>query len=195
MPTAVVLSTTDPITEPVSMSVVLNHLRLEQSLLTSTDDTAKAEVEYLQLLLSSAREACEGGTGRYFAGGRTLELTYELREPYALPAGATATTVRGFFQSLDDLKGFNWEEYRKGATINRELSVGEAATQTYTVTVTLDDSLATQCPALAKIAILELTGEWYRNRETSSSAGIASRELPVSYRQKLAPLDIRPILV
>lgn len=192
MPTAVVLSSDALLTEPVSMRSVLVHLRLEQSLLTSTDPTAVAEREYLQLLLSSAREACEGGTGRYFAGGRTLELTYALSEPYVLPAGATATSVRGFFQRVADLEGFNWEEYRKGATINREWPLPLAAQQTYTVTVDLPASVAQYCPSQVQTAILKLTAEMYKNREDSTSLG--TQQLPVNYQVMLAPWDIRPVL-
>lgn len=147
------------------------------------EDDLQAPVLYS--LGIAAREKVEAYTGRFFAGGQRLATTFDLTEAYALPTDAIFESVTGFFTTLETLQGWYLEEYRKGISVNRQLYLGEALNQTYTVTYTLPE--ATYCPELAKVAIKELAGEWYRNRE-SSSVGTISPELPVNWRVKLAEL-------
>ncbi|SNR92320.1 hypothetical protein [Hymenobacter mucosus] len=193
MPTVVVLSTADPVTEPVTVADAVVEWRLDL-VATDTDEAAQAERRLIQRKLAAARQLVEAYTGRYVAGGQTLELTFRLDEEYKLPTGAVATAVRGFHTSLASLENFHWVEYLKGSSVERQWPLGYAAQQTYTVTVTLPETASSLCPALMQEAILELGAEFYRNRETSSAAGIVPRELPVSYKVKLAPLVLHPAL-
>lgn len=181
MPSVVVLTPTSPEQEPVSLALLKQQVRVDSD----------AEDELLTLLVQAAREQVEAYTGRYFAA-QTLELTYELGEDYALPPGATATGVTGFFTNLDALAEATayLEEYRKGIHISRELTWGSALGQTYTVTAEIPASV--NVPGLAKSAMLELAAEWYRNRE-SSSIGTISPELPVGWRVKLSSLRVNPL--
>lgn len=168
------------ITEPVSLDLLRQWVRVD----------GEGEDALLLHLLSAAREKVEAYTGRYFAGGQRLAYTFDLSEPYQLPEGAAPESVSGFFTNLETLEAWNAEEYRKGISVNRELYLGEALNQSYTVVATLPAQ--TYCPELAKSAILELSGEWYRNRE-SSSVGTISPELPVAWRVKLAELRVMPL--
>lgn len=187
MPQVQILAAPTPAQEPISLAVASAALRLDLDL-TGTDPALVAQREYLQTLLSAAREKVEAYTGNYYAA-QTLNLTYRLDEPYALPPGATATAVTGLIGSVADLPGLGAyaEEYRKGIVISRDLPWGAAAAQTYTVTAALD-AAQLQVPALAKAAILELAGEWFRNRETTVAGVAAIAELPVSWKVKLAHL-------
>lgn len=212
MPTIVVLTPPTLAQEPVSLALLNAVLRLDldsgqlaayaqapdpDAVLTldagalpewGSDAPAVAlspELEHLGLLLSGARELVEGYTGGYYAA-QTLAVTYRLDEPYELPAGGTAKGVTGFFTTLEALQSqaSYLEEYRKGISINRELPWGEALAQTYTVQVAI---AGTAVPAAVKLAILELAGEWYRNRETTLAGVTRLTELPVNYKVKLAP--------
>lgn len=189
-----VLPSTTPTTEPVSVADAVAEWRLPALDTTATDEATKAEVRLIQRKLQTARELVEAYTGQYFAGGQRVELVYEVSEPFLLPVGAVVERVSGFFTSIEALNAFNWEEYRKGSSINRELDWVSAGKQTYTVVVRLPEAAADNAPARVKEAILELGGEFYRNRETSASSGNIPRELPVSYRVKLADLVRKPIL-
>jgi hypothetical protein len=150
---------------------------------SGTDPALWAELDLLQLYLSGAREKVEAYTGRYY-GAQQLALTYELGEGYVLPSGATAVSVSGFFTTLAALQAFDFEEYRKGISINRQLPWGVAMQQTFTVVV--DTTGDTQYANMVKRAILEIAGEWYRNRETTVSGVAVISELPVSWRVTLA---------
>lgn len=195
MPHTTVLPTDTPALEPVDVADAVAEWRLQGVVdLESQQPAALAERALIARKLKAARELVEGFTGSYFAGNQTLELTYRLDEPYELPAGAQVVAVRGFFTNEDALVAWNWEEYRKGITVNREWDLSYAASQTYTVTVTLPESVAEATPARVVEAILELGGEFYRNRETTSSTSSIPRELPVSYRVKLADLVRKPVL-
>jgi hypothetical protein len=190
-----VLPSETPATEPVSVADAVAEWRLPVVDTAATDEATKAEVRLIQRKLQAARELVESYTGRYFAGGQRVELVYELAEPFTLPVGAEIESVSGFFTSVEALNAFNWEEYRKGISINRQIDWYAAGKQTYTVIVSLPESAADNAPGRVKEAILELGGEFYRNRETSSTAGIGQgRELPVSYRVKLADLVLKPAL-
>jgi hypothetical protein len=185
---------TPPATEPVSLAVLNAALRLDldPALLAvyspgpapdGVDAAQWGQLDYLHLLNTAAREKVEAYTGRYFAA-QTLAITYTLAEAYDLPVGATAVSVSGYFDTLDALAARStWlEEYRKGISINRELPLSVAFAQPYTVVAeTTGDK---QYLGLAKTAIIELVGEWYKNRETSGDTRLA--ELPVSWRVKLA---------
>lgn len=133
----------------------------------------------------AAREKVENYTERFFAGGQHLATTFDLSEAYALPYGAAPLTVSGFFTDFATLTAWNLEEYRKGISTNRQLYLGEALNQSYTVTYTLPAE--TYCPELAKAAIKELAAEWFRNRE-STTVGTIAPELSVGWRVKLAEL-------
>ncbi|UOR07165.1 phage gp6-like head-tail connector protein [Hymenobacter aerilatus] len=186
MPTTVPIYSPAPLVEPVGLSDLKAWVRVD----------GESENGILAICLQGAREKVEAYTGRFFAGGQRVEITYELGEPYELPQGATVVSVRGFFTTLEALENWNLEEYRKGISINRELPLNGAYgafAQTYTVTVDLPTDAAERCPAVVKTAILELAAEWYRNRETTQVGSVAS-ELPVSYRVKLAELRLTNVL-
>lgn len=198
MPTIQIVTPPTPEAEPVTLALANAALRLDLDLV-STDAAIVAQREYLALLLSAARQKVESYTGRYYAA-QTLRLTYTLDEGYTLPAGAVATAVEGFYATLEALAtaGAFLEEYRKGISVSRELDWHTALAQTYTVTadVTPDPAFL----ALAKLAMLELAGEWYKNRETTvagsgSSSGASSviAELPVSWKIKLRPAVLNPL--
>lgn len=170
------------ITEPVELSLLRAWVRVDGG----------QEDEVLAHCLKAAREKVENYTGLYFAGSQRLQLTFDLSEPYVLPAAVTVVSVSGFFTSLEELEAWSLEEYRKGIHINRELHWSEAISQQYAVVVDLPANPV--CPEVAKSAILEIAAEWYRNRETSSSAGVVPRELPVSWKVKLAELRPSPLL-
>lgn len=189
MPTTVV--TVLPTAEPVTLAMAVAALRLDVDV-DATDAATVGQLDLLQLYLSAAREKVEAYTGRYFAA-QTVAITYELGEGYALPAGATATAVSGFFTTLEALADASatLEEYRKGISINRTLPWGDALRQTFTVTATVVPD--TQYLNLAKAAMLELTGEWFRNRETTVAGVAVIAELPVSWKVKLAQAVVHPI--
>jgi uncharacterized phiE125 gp8 family phage protein len=191
MPTTQVLTPPTTQAEPVSLALANAQLRLDLDL-SSIDPAIVGQIELLQLKLSAAREMVEAYTGRYFSA-QTLAITYELGEGYTLPAGATVVSVSGFFSTLEELANASTylEEYRKGISINRELPWAEAMRQTFTVEVTIGtEDEPVFVPAIIKEAILELTGEMYRNRETSQAGYANVPELPVSWRVKLAPLRV-----
>ncbi len=191
MPTVQILTPPDASAEPVTLALANTALRLDLDL-SSTDEAEVGQREFLQLLLSAAREKVEAYTGRYFAA-QTLSITYLLGEAYELPGGATAVSVSGYFDTLDALaaRSAYLEEYRKGISISRELDWATALQQTYTVVSEIPENV--NVPALAKSAILELAGEWYKNRESTSAGNLVTSELPVSYRVKLAGLVVNPI--
>lgn len=180
MPLVERLASPTPPVEPVALTLLEQWVRVEAG-----QDTA-----VLEHLLTAAREKVEAYTGRYFAGSQRLAFTFALDEAYQLPEGATVESVSGFFSTLADLAAWSVEEYRKGIVVSRDLPWGEALQQTYTVALTLPES--TYCPELAKSAILELAGEWYRNRE-STTVGTIAPELPVAWRVKLAELRVKPL--
>lgn len=203
MPTTRVLVPPATTAEPVSLALFVAHARIDvdSELLKAyaagtvppdTDPALVAQLDLAQLFLSGAREKVEAHTGRYFAE-QQVEITYELSEAYELPGGATAVSVTGFFTDLDALaaRSAYLEEYRKGISISRELSLAEAFAQTYTVTA--DVVSDPQFTNLAKRAILEIAAEWYRNRETTSAGSLILSELPVSWRVTLAPAVLNPI--
>lgn len=190
MPTVRIL--TPPTQEPVSLALLVAQVRLDADGValaayeakTLADAALVGQLDLLALYGQAAREKVEAYTGRYFAP-QTLELTYELGEPYVLPSGATAASVSGFFTTLADLAdaAAYLEEYRKGISINRQLPWAEALQQTYTVTASVVAD--PQFSGLAKRAVLELAAEWYRNRETTADArGLT--ELPAAWRVALA---------
>jgi len=185
------LPNSTPLAEPVTVADAVAEWRLPVDL-TATDEATKAEIRLIERKLKAARELVENHVGDYYVGGQRLAYTFRLDESYAVPEGATVESVSGFFADLTALESWSWEEYRKGISINRELPLCVAARQTYTVVVALPGSLTPD--ALVVESILELGGEFYRNRETSASAGTVPRELPVSYRVKLAPLVRKPVL-
>ena len=195
MPTIQVL--TPPTQEPVSLALLNQALRLDldSGLLAAygkgpmpegTDPGVWAQLEFLALLASAARELVESYTGGYYAA-QQLAITYRLDEDYELPAGGTAVTVSGVFSTLDELASrFDYlEEYRKGISVNRQGDYLDGLSRTYTVVVAVAGD---QVPALVKSAIAELTGEWYRNRETTLAGASRLTELPVNYKVKLAHL-------
>lgn len=166
-----------PTTEPVSLATAKLHLRVD-----GTD-----EDQYIGLLISGARQQVENYCGRPFTS-QTVQATYELNEPYALPPGAgTPTAVTGFFTDVAQLPtmGTYLEEYRKGITITRELSLLDIGPQTYTVTVPIE----VDCPPDVQLALLEIVGESYKNRESSVAT------LSVATRMKLAPYVRKTVLV
>lgn len=199
MPTIRALTPPVAAAEPVSLALLNAHARLDldapllaayeaRSVPSDADPALVAQLDLLALFRTAAREKVEAYTGRYFAP-QTIELTYRLDEPYALPAGAEATAVSGFFTDLEQLADPSayLVEYQKGISINRELPLSEAFAQTYTVTATVSGD--TQFQGLAKRAMLELAAEWYKSRETSGSA----QELPVSWRVTLAQAVVNPL--
>ena len=182
MPTVVVLTPPTLSQEPVSLALLKAQARVD----------GNGEDALLTVYGRAAREKVEAYTGRYFAA-QTLELTYTLREAYRLPPGATATAVTGFYTTLIQLtdNAAYLAEYQKSISVNRDLDWSQAIEQTYTVTATLT---APPVPGLALAAMLELAGEWYRNRETTVAGVAVISELPVSWRVKLAELVIKPII-
>jgi hypothetical protein len=190
MPRVQLLAAPTAEAEPVTLALANAALRLDLDV-ESTDPAIAGQLDYLQTLLSAAREKVEAYTGRFFAA-QTLQLTYTLDEAYVLPNGAEATAVTGFFTEVGELDGWlgRMEEYRKGISISRELPWSEALNQAYTVTATIATPVV---PALAKAAILELAGEWYRNRETTAAGVAVISELPVSWKVKLAQLVVNPL--
>jgi hypothetical protein len=183
-----------PTAEPVSLALLNAALRLDldANLLASyapgpppagVDAALWGQLEYISGLNSAAREKVEAYTGRYFAP-QTLGITYTLEEPYDLPVGATPVSVTGYFTTLEalDARGSWLVEYQKGISIERQLPLSAAFAQTYEVTA--ETTGDTRFLGLAKSAIIELVGEWYKNRETSQAGAFS--ELPVSWRVKLA---------
>lgn len=184
-----------PTEEPVSLARLNSWCRLDlsadvlaaaqsPSATPATVDAALvADAQNLALLGIAARQKVEAHTGRFFAA-QTVEATFFVYEPYVLPAGAEASKVTGFFTDLDTLNNRSsyLEEYRKGISVERELPFGVALQQTYTVTATVkpDPSFS----ALASRAILELAGEWYKNRESTGEGRFG--ELPVNWKVALA---------
>jgi hypothetical protein len=160
--------------EPVTLALLKAQARVD----------GDAEDELLRLYASAARERVEAYTGRYFAA-QTLELTFELGEAYILPAGATATSVTGFFTSLDALaaRASYLSEYRKAGAVSRDLPWAEALQQTYTLTATITGD--TQYRSLCLGVMLKLAAESYRNREVA--------DLSVQWRLDLAPACTLPI--
>jgi hypothetical protein len=202
MPTIVVQTPPTAAAEPVKLALLNAALRLdydpvaiaayEAGTATGLDPAVVAQLELLKVYRDAARQKVEAYTGRFFAP-QTLAITYGLDEPYVLPAGATATAVTGFFTTLAALNdaAAYLVEYQKGISVNRQLSIATAALQTYTVTATTTGD--PQYGALAKAAILELTGEWYRNRETTVAGVAVISELPVSWKVKLAQAVVQPL--
>lgn len=173
---------TQPLTEPVDLVTAKLHLRVDGI----EEDT------YIGLLISAAREQVENFCGRPFTS-QTVDVTYELSEPYELPAGAgEPTAVRGFFTDVAQLPGIGTylEEYRKGIIYERSLTLSEVADLTYTVTV----ALTVDCPSVVKLAILELAAEWYKNRESSVNGSITVAT-KVNWSVKLAPYVVKRVLV
>lgn len=196
MPTTRVVTPPTAAAEPVKLGLLVAHVRADidaalvaaylaapNTMPPGTDPALWAELDLLQLYLSGAREKVEAYTGRYY-GAQRLALTYELSEPYELPAGAAFVSVSGFFTTLAALTAFSLEDYRKGISVNRQLPWGYALQQTYTVVV--DTTGDTQYLHMAKRAILEIAAEWYRNRETTVTGVAVISELPVSWRVTLA---------
>lgn len=200
MPTARVLVPPTVSAEPVSLALVNAHGRLDlnEELVTAFDATGTkpegadaalwGQVELANVFRRAARKKVEAHTGRYFAP-QTLELTYSLSEPYQLPAGAVAVSVSGYFDTLEALaaRATYLEEYRKGITVNREWLLAEGFAQTYAVVATVPGDV--EYADVASRAILELTAEWCKNRETGGSQ---SQELPVSWRVTLAQAVVHP---
>ena len=185
MPTIHVLTPPTAEAEPLTLALANAALRLDLDLV-STDPAVVAQQDYLQLLISAAREKVEAHTGRYYAA-QTLKLTYLLDEPYVLPAGAVASAVEGFYSTLEALADASafLVEYQKGISVNRELNWPyPALAQTYTVTAATTGDTAYL--NLVRLAITELVGEWYKNRETTIS-GTVIAELPVGWKVKLRP--------
>lgn len=171
------LPSTTGLVEPVSLDLLRSVVRVD-----GDQDNA-----YLNLLNTAAREWVQQHLGYPLAGGQVVELTYELGEDYVLPAGATPTSVRGFFTSLDDLQNWSWVEYQKGISINRQLPLSVAVQQTYTVTASLPSTDKLAVPATVKAAITKIVAEWYRNRE-ESVAGVANvAQVPIGIQVMLAP--------
>ena len=181
MPTVVVLTPPTASQEPITLALLKAQARVD----------GNGEDALLLVYAAAAREKVEAYTGRFFAP-QTLELTYTLGETYKLPAGGTATAVTGFYTTLTALADNTayLAEYYKGVSVNRDLDWRLAIEQTYTVTVAI---AAPPVPGLALAAMLELAGEWYRNRETTVSGVATITELPVSWRVKLAELVIKPL--
>ena len=181
MPTVAVLTPPTASQEPVTLALLKAQARVD----------GNGEDGLLLIYATAAREKVEAYTGRFFAP-QTLDLTYTLAETYTLPAGAVATAVTGFYTTLTALanNAAYLAPYYKGITINRDLDWHLALEQTFTVTVTIT---APPLPGLALAAMLELAGEWYRNRETTVAGVAVISELPVSWRVKLADLVIKPL--
>lgn len=181
MPTVAVLTPPTASQEPITLALLKAQARVD----------GNGEDGLLLIYAQAAREKVEAYTGRFFAP-QVLSLTYTLAEAYKLPAGAVATAVTGFYTSLDQLTNYATylSEYRKGISVNRDLSWAAAIEQTYTVTATI---AAAAVPGLALAAMLELAGEWYRNRETTVAGVAVISELPVSWRVKLAELVVKPL--
>lgn len=178
----VITPVTQPTTEPVTLATAKVHLRVDGT----EEDT------YIGLLVSGARQQVENFCGRPFTS-QTLAVTYELSEPYVLPPGAgEPTAVTGFFTDVAQLPHMGtWlEEYRKGITINREVSLLDIGPQTYTVTV----AVTPDCPAVVQLAILELAAEWYKNRESSVNGAITVAT-KVDWSKKLAPYVRKTVLI
>ena len=202
MPTIVVQAPPVATAEPVTLALLNAALRLDYDATqvaayeagnsTTLDPALVAQLDLLKLYRNAARKKVEGYTGRYFAP-QTLAITYERGEGYTLPAGATAVSVCGFFTTLTDLANASayLTEYYKGISINRELPWPVAMQQAYTVVATTVGDA--EWLDLAKAAILELTGEWYRNRETTVAGVAVISELPVSWKVKLAQAVIQPL--
>lgn len=203
MPTIQVQPSPTPLVEPISLARAAAWLRLDlnpellaaytsdpKGDLMGFDAQTVADLDNVAMLRTAAREKVEAYTGRYYSPQR-LSLTYCLGEPYELPAGATAVSVSGFFTDLtqlDDLAAWLLE-YQKGITVERQLPLVEALGQTYTVVADTQPDAAFR--GVAERAMLELLGEWYRNRETSGSSQLA--ELPVSFRVTLAEARVNPL--
>lgn len=189
--------------EPISLARAAAWLRLDlnpellaaytaspQGDLTGFDAQVVADLDNVAMLRTAAREKGEAYTGRYYSSQR-LAFTFCLGEPYELPAGATAVSVSGFFTDLSQLDDLaSWLlEYQKAITVERQLPLVEALSQTYTVVA--DTAPDTAFRSVAERAMLELLAEWYRNRETSGDASLA--ELPVSFRVTLAEARVNPL--
>jgi hypothetical protein len=150
-------------------------------------------VELLTLKLQAARDTCERYCGRFFASC-VAQATYEVGEPYVLPAGAgEVTAVTGYYTTLDQLTALTdtgyLTEYVKGISISRDYPIGfdgyGARTERPTFAVTFPvDVPADKVPPAVKEAILKLAAELYENRETSGANTVL---LPVSYRTLLQP--------
>lgn len=167
----------------IDASLVLAYETDPRAMPAGADPALWIELKLLHLKLRAARKKVEAYTQRLFAA-QQVAITYELNEPYELPAGAQAVSVSGFFSTLTELAAYRPEEYRKGITISRDYPLSLAASQTYTV---IADAVAdVEWVDLASEAILEIAAEWYKNRETSVSGVANVDELPISWRVKLA---------
>lgn len=189
MPTTRVLTPPTAASEPVKLGLLVAHVRADidaglvatylatpNAMPSGTDPALWAELELLQLYLSGAREKVQAYTGRYY-GAQQLAITYELGEGYELPAGGTAVSVSGFFATLAALAAFDFEEYRKGISVNRQLPWSVAMQQRFTVVVnTTGDTYQLQA---SKNAILQLAASAYKDREPIVA-------IPVSVRLLLA---------
>lgn len=202
MPSVQVVTPPTAQQEPVSLALLNAALRLDldpalllaadaNTVPADADPALVAQVALLALLRSAAREKVESYTQRFYAG-QTVALTFGVYEPYDLPEGGTATAVTGFFTTVAQLadRYAYLVEYQKGISINRQVGLAEALALTYTVTVVLAKAFV---PALVQSAILELAGEWFRNRETTVAGVRSITELPVNYRVKLAHLVQYPL--
>lgn len=201
MPTIQAQPSTTPLVEPISLARAAAWLRLDlepallaayttQADLTVFDPQTVADLDNVAMLRTAAREKVEAYTGRYYSPQR-LAFTFVLGEPYALPAGATPVSVSGFFTDLAQLTGVAaWLlEYQKGISVERQLPLVVALSQSYTVVADITADAAFR--SVAERAMLELLAEWYRNRETSGSSQLA--ELPVSFRVTLAEARVNPL--
>lgn len=148
-----------------------------------TDPALLGQIKYVERLGRAARKKVEAYTGRYFAE-QTVQISYTLEEPYELPVGAEAVSVSGYFDTLDALaaRGSWLVEYQKGSSVERQLPLGAAFAQTYTVVAKVKADA--EYSDLAAAAVTELVGEWYKNRETTGEGRFG--ELPVSWKVKLA---------
>jgi len=203
MPTIHVQTPPTAASEPISLARAAAWVRLDvnsallaaftatpQGDLSTYDPQLVADLENVAMLRTAAREKVEAYTGRYYTPQR-LAYTFCLGEPYELPAGATPVSVSGFFTDLAQLESLSeWlVEYQKGISVERQLPWAEAMQQSYTVVADVPADLA--FANVAQRAMLELLGEWYRNRETTGEGRFA--ELPVNFRVTLAEARVNPL--
>jgi hypothetical protein len=198
-PQFLTLPTEDQEEALLPLALVLAELRLD--LAVDSDDAAvQGQLLLLKLNRTAAREYCEQYCGRPFASG-TVTQTFRLDEEYVLdPLAGEVTGVTGFFTDVTQLPTTSGPffgstylaEYIKGISVNRQLPLGEAFSQPFTVTYNVNAD-ATNVPAAVRKAMLKLIGDFYENREASVT-GTPQIATVLSVEKLLAPYRLTNVL-
>ena len=182
---------TPPAHEPVDLSAVKVHTRIDDSETHWDDD--------LRNMVAAAREMIEAHTGRSLVN-RTLRLTIPQfpgqRQPIYLPAGPVRsitsieyTDAAGVTQTLDaeDVQLFDADTAPSLFPLPMSKWPETQADNLLAVRITYEAGNSATIPAAARRCILLLVGHWWNNREAVTMT--AGTELPLAVERLLNQLD------